>query len=733
MHKAEAKRKRRGRVESPVNPKSQAPEFSRRTMIKTAAAAALGVVIPHISSSRAATGEPLRTGTLKYLKSLAMPPGAYVWQPGGRPHLTPTFAVVGCYHALRQVPENRAALAEFICTHHPSRLKKLEQEHREFEFQQIQALAWLGQDVSAFREQVSKWTKPTVYLKQYERHGWPILRQEVTAFTCRALLGLPMADLNDTVVPYFDSRRRFNGSFNNTPASDGSDGHVINTWWGLQALKTLRREAEAKTETIAWLRACQLPNGGFTWQPKPKFAGVDDVAYTWAALRALQLLGSAPPKRQPCIDYLLSLANSDGGFGDRRGWLSNPLATYYTLDALHTLGALDSVRVARKAAPSRKTSLPPSLHVYSIQIEAHGQGSPSEAVDLADSLKIHLWGAKNASAKWIAAAQAFAKSRKVPVQFFTANEEYGTWVNVPGLGTYSHTSDIVAPAGANFGPSLGNRDPVSWTQFRTDRLEPLLKARGRLIWQFGENEELVRLFLDDSLDRGGYAAVSTFHFGNPDFTNSEPFLQRYRGRIPFIALQDAHGEEPWWLADMTTGFRTLFLGTEPTWEAWLKALEANWVAAIRHDSVSGNETWSHAGNPDVLKLVERNSSSWRWWDNLQVQRPIVSLVAVRPEDEFEVARPEQGVTLRIRCAWENTAQGQPKTPIAELTKLTVDGQEVSPTLVTVPSPTRGRGALADHYHRFDMRQPTAGKHAATAFVRVLKTNAISKRTLEFTV
>ena len=110
---------------------------------------------------------------------------------------------------------------------------------------------------------------------------------------------MPLEDLSPDYVDYLDSRRRANGSFNNTPAADGGDGHVMNTWWGLQALQVLGRAGEKKDETIAWLRACQLPNGGFTWQPKPEFAGVDDVAYTWAAVRALKLLGADPPSATP--------------------------------------------------------------------------------------------------------------------------------------------------------------------------------------------------------------------------------------------------------------------------------------------------------------------------------------------------------------------------------------------------------------------------------------------------
>src|SRR5262249_10187251 len=156
--------------------------------------------------------------------------------------------------------------------------------------------------------------------------------------------------------------------------------------------------------------------------------------------------------------------------------------------------------------------------IYSIQLEAHGQGSPTEAVDLAGALRIHLWGAKNARPGWIARAQAIADQKGVPVTFFVADEEYNTWVSVPGLGTYSHTCDIVAPANPAIGASLSGKGAVSWQDFRDRRLAPLEAGGGRLIWQFGENEELTRLFLDDSLARGGYAAISTYHFGNPDFT-----------------------------------------------------------------------------------------------------------------------------------------------------------------------------------------------------------------------
>jgi len=700
------------------------PRVNRRTWLKTGAAVGLGALLPQATTAQARAKS--HTAILNYLATLARPDGGYAWDDQPHSHLTPTFAVVGCHRALGVEPPHKDRLAEFVRTHHPFHLKKLEREIRVFEFQQIQTLVWLAADAGSFREIVRKWTKPTAYPTRYEAQGNPVFRNELTAVTCRELLGLPLTDLSPEFIEYLNARRRANGSFNNTPAADESDGHVMNTLWGLQALKTLGRLGEKKDETIAWLRACQQPNGGFTVRPQGDASA--SAVYNWAVVSALKLLGAAPADRVRCVSYLQSLSNADGGFGDAPGWLSNPVATYYAVDALATLNALDSP--PEPQPPAKRQSLPGDLKVFSAQVEAHGQGSPSEAVDLARSLRIHLWGAKNARPAWIARAQQLADQQNVPVKFFVANEEYGTLVSVAGLGTYSHTSDMIAPAGSDFGAPVTG-PAVSWETFRERRLAPLRKAGGHLVWQFGENEELTRLYLDDSVRRGGYAAISTFHFGNPDFANSEPWLNHYRGQIPFVGLQDAHGPEAWWFADMTTGFRTLFLGHAPTWDEWLAALKKNLVVAVRHDAVSRHKTWMHGGSPAVVEFVRGREADWRWWDNPTIQRPLVSVVAVKAGDPFEAAAPDKGVTLRVRCAWENTTQGQPKSPIVELVTLTVNGRDVKPTLVTKKRPT-GTG-LADHFHQFHMPDLVPGRHTVRAVVRNVATKAESSRTVEFEV
>jgi hypothetical protein len=471
--------------------------------------------------------------------------------------------------------------------------------------------------------------------------------------------------------------------------------------------------------------------GGPSWG----IGGWDDVAYTWAAVRSLQLLGARPKDGMACLNYLSSLRNTDEGFGDRPGWLSNPLATYYALDTLKTLGYLGKPTSDPNDRRSNAAiSLPSDLKVFSIQIEAHGQGSPADAVELADSLNIHLWAAKNAKPGWIARAQQIANQQGASVKFVNANEGYGIWMNVPGLGKYSHICDTISQTALDHLASFVGEIGISWLDLR-NRLSADSRDYGaRLFWQFGENEPLVRMLLDESvknsmLTNSGYAAISTFHFGNPDFTNTEPFLMRYRGQIPFVALQDAHGPESWWFADTTTGFRTLFLAEQPTWDGWLEALRLNRVVAVRHDATSGGKTWMH-GLPEVIKVVRDQWKSWQWWDNPAIERPLASLVVLTPKDELETGRPDRGIALRVRLARANTAQGLPKEPLAEFISLTVAGQPVEAQLI---ERRRANGVLEDAYHLYNWPNAIPGRHSATLTLRRPNTDTALRRSITFTV
>jgi hypothetical protein len=57
-----------------------------------------------------------------------------------------------------------------------------------------------------------------------------------------------------------------------------------------------------------------------------------------------------------------------------------------------------------------------------------------------------------------------------------------------------------------------------------------------------------------------------------------------------VGLQDAHGKESWWWGNQLSGFTTLFIAKEPTWDGWLEALDQNHVMAVRHDAITGWKT-----------------------------------------------------------------------------------------------------------------------------------------------
>jgi len=290
---------------------------------------------------------------------------------------------------------------------------------------------------------------------------------------------------------------------------------------------------------------------------------------------------------------------------------------------------------------------------------------------------------------------------------------------VPGLGCYNHLSDPFAPAGKAMGPNLkGERTP--WPDFRARRLEPLWQAGGGMIWQISHDAPFTRLLLDDSLERGGYAAISAFHFGCSNMAYTVPLLFRYRHQIPFVSLQDAHGHESWWWSDHLTGFRTLFLAEEPTWEAWLHALERQWVVAVRHDHRTYHRTRMLGGASGVQERVRDLESEWRWWQPeapTQFVRPLASLVAVRPGDAFETGGSDQGVTLRLRRWWRATHLAHLIEPLVELVELRVDDRSVTPEPVQIHN---DRGKLVDAYEI--VRLPAeADPREAQAAVRHIET------------
>ncbi|MDO4627969.1 MAG: prenyltransferase/squalene oxidase repeat-containing protein [Planctomycetia bacterium] len=632
----------------------------------------LGNTVSGTETSRTGMARGLRT----YLESLAKPDGGYGWPEQEDSYPEVIFAVVGVYHLLRELPPQPEAVAEAILRNPYSGKFQQTRPHASspyhLAYQQMQTLTWLGKSTDAPWSGIrnkKKVTESSAFLKAYELGGNPVMAEESVPILCREIRKESCEELRESYVPYFQTRQRKNGTYNTTLATDGSDGHVVNTYYGLLAEKTFGMVRNA--EVVSWLQACQRENGGFTWSPEPELGNVQDLYYMWHAVKALRLVGAQPKNVLMARDWVKRLRNPDGGFSDRVGGKSSPLATFWAVDLFPEL--IQETQEPEKLEKSKKLEKPEihvlstvacgenksenktenerennpetsenlaGLRAWTVQLEAPGCGSVLEAVELARTLKIHLWGAKNSNPEWIFVAQKKADELGVPVTFFASNEEYGFVVDVPGIGRFTHLNDPISPKRSI---SPWSRRQGTWKQFWEEKLAPMKMDGERMIWQICDHEVAGRLLLDESLLHDGYAMLSTFHFGCHNMAWATPYIMRYRHEIPMVALQDAHGEA-WWWRNHLTRYKTLFLAEKPTWAGWLNALEKKRVVAVRKDRWTFDRLRMLGGSDAVRKRFMELRGDWEITENPEA----VSLCVLSPEDTLEPCRPTEGRVLRIR-------------------------------------------------------------------------------------
>jgi hypothetical protein len=227
--------------------------------------------------------------------------------------------------------------------------------------------------------------------------------------------------------------------------------------------------------------------------------------------------------------------------------------------------------------------------------------------------------------------------------------------------------------------------------------------------------------------KGGFAAISTIHFGQ-NFSFWLPWLHEYRHQLPFIALQDAHGTESWWWKNELAGYRTLFLGKTGSYEDLMTALKNNWVVAIRHDSVSDYKTRLLGGAAGVQSFVRTQQEEWKWWKgDSELNQPWAAITLVTSKDSFEVARPDTGVNVRIRCSWNSVRQAL-KEPFIELQSLRIDQVEVKPEYILKKDKN---GIIGDSYYLYSMPILANGKHEIETTFKNVRNNTIRKMDKNF--
>jgi hypothetical protein len=288
--------------------------ISRRSFLQALSSISLAAHLP-LGFAAIQADSTVVESIVGYLEKHRRTEDGYGWSSAHQSHITPTFAVVGCYHLLGVSVPNAEAVGNFVRTHYPlPPERRTVRALRGFDYRQVQTLLWLGQSVESFRPMLAAWDKPSTYENYYEKDGFPILQHQALALRARVLAGVEPETVELPWKEYFQERRRPNGTYNNTPAGDGSDGHLVNTHWAIWAMEAMHHPTTLDAKTIAWIRSCQMPSGGFTYAPNPAIVGLDNLYYTWAALNLLVGAKQPVPRREDCLHWILSLLTSKGGF-----------------------------------------------------------------------------------------------------------------------------------------------------------------------------------------------------------------------------------------------------------------------------------------------------------------------------------------------------------------------------------------------------------------------------------
>lgn len=683
---------------------------------------AIGLFIFTCSGHLLAQEQRLQAVT-RYCESLKKPGGGYGWADQYDAHITPNFAVTGVLYNLNRLPKNRSTLIDWTEKHHPQTGPNREAgpsgaEMRDVMYQQVQTITWLNGNLDKFKEAVSKWKSQRTALANYEETHSGNLWQETFTPVTFSLLNISTDMIKPEFTGYLDSVRRPNGSYNNALLHFGKegDGNILCTVNSILALKALKQDIPLKKELIKWLQACQDVNGGFKHQPRPELAKRPDIMYTWAGVKALKEAGARPVDIKACIHHILSLQNNDGGFGNKPGLKSTPMSTFYAIDALKDLQALGELEKTFIASALPKNT--PSFNnkkIFTVQFQSVGDGSPREAVMLAEQLKIDLWGAKNAPKGWIEEAQKVADQNKVKVHFFITDEPYNKNIVVPAMGVFGHILDYFAPAGY----SIDFPEKSTWPDLKKNYIRQLLQKGGGLILQVSNNEPLARILLDESVDNGGYVALSTHHF-DQNFAFWLPYLFDYQNRLPMICLQDGHGTESWWWSDNLFKERTLFIADNASYSSMTQALQANRMVSVRHDSLTGYHSRIMGSTTDVRDFISANELQWKWWNKQGVNydQPWAAVTILKPGDKFEKGAPEKGITIRVRC-WYKSRQQVLLSPVTELVQLKINGSDVK---FECKQERGQRGQLTDAYCITALPEIAAGKYTVEAILRKTGTN-----------
>lgn len=435
----------------------------------------------------------------------------------------------------------------------------------------------------------------------------------------------------EEIKDYIVKRQAENGGFDdmlgdiNQP--DKTKTHIIVTHDAVMTLTTLGFDIPNKKQLINWLQSCQTTDGGFCWSPdNNSFSNQADVWYTFAAIRLLNLLGEKPKDTGACLNWLNSLQNSDGGFGDQPGWNSRIYSTYYAVHAIQIITGDVKNSIEKKTIPVSKKEIPEG--VYSIfQAQHKTPSGGSEMVDSIAAMKFNFVAIKttekevltgNGTSEVVTKARQYAKLQGYKLEIVDCPENYAhrlVWFS--GMNG-DHCSNMLIPTDLTKKQSRIYRalyneglKRYNWEEFKAKVIKPA-KELGTLFYpELDFTMMNAYMVYDDGLDGNlGYNAVPAAHFNNIDWVRHFPYKERWVGQLPMIADGDAHGNFVKWKANLEM-FRNVFLAKDYRLKDYIDAsLNGRSVCVIK---MPDSDEVRYYGASETVEYLKKHLNEWKWW------------------------------------------------------------------------------------------------------------------------
>jgi len=451
-------------------------------------------------------------------------------------------------------------------------------------------------------------------------HDIPSLWYMVDVLTS---LGGTISNL-DLAKDYIYRRQAANGGFVNLYEAGelaDDDAHLVVTHHAVMTLKRLKQAMANRETCIAWIRSCQDASGGFRWSPtREDHSNKPDVWYTWAAVRALDGLGSAPADAKGCIQWLNSLQNADGGFGDRPGWNSRIYSTYYAVGALHVLAGDVRDGIARKTVSRIETVIPEGKYrIFQAHLKSPAVSNESQAemVEEVRAMRLHLVGAKTDD---VNDARSYVEKHGYELDVLACPENYAHKMLWIGGYPADHISNWFIPPGmseqqrARFlsADEAGKRQ-LPWSAFKREVISPMLEMGTLFYPELDYSMVNAYMAYDDGLDGqpGFNAFIAALGWPAWDWVRHFPYRERWVGKLPALADGDAHGDIAEWKNRLGKQ-RILYFAQGHDLAHFLDALkDGRSVCVIRDERTSSKVVYY--GSPAAVDYAKNHRARWQWW------------------------------------------------------------------------------------------------------------------------